>query len=55
MRQIPVDDPGTLHDADTPADFSALVDYHNSQLVRPVVSVSLNKEKPFLTKKSPCC
>ena len=48
MRQIPVDDPGTLHDADTPADFSALVDYHNSQLVRPVVSVSLNKEKPFL-------
>lgn len=48
MREIPVDDPGTLHDADTPADFSALVDYHNSQLVRPVVSVSLNKEKPFL-------
>ena len=48
MNQIPVDDPGTLHDADTPADFSALVDYHNSQLVRPVVSVSLNKEKPFL-------
>ena len=48
MREITVDDPGTLHDADTPADFSALVDYHNSQLVRPVVSVSLNKEKPFL-------
>lgn len=51
MRQIPVDDPGTLHDADTPADFSALVDYHNSQLVRPVVSVSLNKEKPFLDRR----
>ena len=48
MQEICVDDPGTLHDADTPADFSALVDYHNSQLVRPVVSVSLNKEKPFL-------
>lgn len=48
MQQIPVDDPGTLHDADTPADFSALVNYHNSQLVRPVVTVSLNKEKPFL-------
>ena len=47
MEKIPVDDPGTLHDADTPADFSALVDYHNSQLVRPVISVSLNKEKPF--------
>ena len=48
MQNVPVDDPGTLHDADTPADYSALVDYHNSQLVRPVVSVSLNKEKPFL-------
>ena len=48
MQEICVNDPGTLHDADTPADFSALVDYHNSQLVRPVVSVSLNKEKPFL-------
>ncbi|MGN1016916.1 MAG: NTP transferase domain-containing protein [Faecousia sp.] len=51
MRSVPVDDPGTLHDADTPADFSALVHYHNSQLVRPVVSVSLNKEKPFLDSK----
>ena len=51
MRQIPVNDPGTLHDADTPADFSALVDYHNSQLVRPVVSVSLNKEKPFFDER----
>ena len=26
MREICVDDPGTLHDADTPADYSALVD-----------------------------
>lgn len=48
MREIRVNDPGTLHDADTPADFSALVDYHNSQLVRPVVTVSLNKEKLFI-------
>ena len=39
VRQaVPVDDPGTLHDADTPEDFSALVSYHNSQLVRPVVT-----------------
>ena len=51
MREIPVNDPGTLHDADTPADFSALVDYRNSQLVRPVVRVSLNQEKPFLDGK----
>lgn len=51
MQKVPVNDPGTLHDADTPADYSALVDYHNSQLVRPVVSVSLNKEKSFFDDK----
>lgn len=51
LLRIDVDDPGTIHDADTPEDFSALLDYHNSQLVRPVVSVSLNKEKPFFDSK----
>ena len=51
LQRIEVDDPGTVHDADTPEDFSALVDYHNSQLIRPVVNVSLNKEKPFFDSK----
>lgn len=51
LVRIDVEDPGTIHDADTPEDFSALVNYHNSQLVRPVVSVSLNKEKPFFDSK----
>ena len=51
LKRIDVDDPGTIHDADTPEDFSQLVDYHNSQLVRPVVSVSLTKEKPFFDSK----
>ena len=51
LHRIDVDDPGTIHDADTPEDFSQLLDYHNSQLVRPVVSVSLNKEKPFFDSK----
>ena len=51
LVRIEVDDPGTIHDADTPEDFSALVDYHNSQLVRPVVNVSLNREKPFFDSK----
>lgn len=51
LARIEVDDPGTIHDADTPEDFSALVDYHNSQLVRPVVNVSLSKEKPFFDSK----
>jgi len=51
LQRINVDDPGTIHDADTPEDFSALVDYHNSQLVRPVISVSLTKEKPFFDSR----
>ena len=52
MQTVPVEDPGTLHDADTPEDFTALVDYHNSQLIRPVVSVSLNREMPFFDRKT---
>ena len=51
LIRVEVNDPGTIHDADTPEDFSALVDYHNSQLVRPVVSVSLSREKPFFDSK----
>ena len=48
---VEVDDFGTILDADTPEDFSKLLEYHNSQLVRPVVSVSLAKEKPFFDSK----
>lgn len=51
LVRIDVEDPGTIHDADTPKDFSALVEYHNSQLVRPVVSIALAKEKPFFDSK----
>ena len=51
LLRIEVEDPGTIHDADTPEDFSLLLEYHNSQLVRPVVSVSLAKEKPFFDSR----
>ena len=51
LRQIAVEDFGTIHDADTPEEFSRLLEYHNSQLVRPVINVSLNKEKPFFDSK----
>ena len=51
LLRIDVEDFGTIHDADTPEDFSALVEYHNSQLVRPVVQVSLTREKPFFDSK----
>lgn len=49
---IEVDDLGTLKDADTPEDFSALLDYHNAHLVRPEISVALAREVPFLDSKT---
>ena len=51
LIRVEVNDPGIIHDADTPEDFSQLLNYHNSQLVRPVVSVSLSREKPFFDSK----
>jgi molybdate transport repressor ModE-like protein len=51
LLRVDVEDFGTIHDADTPEDFSALVKYHNSQLVRPVVSASLAREKPFFDSR----
>lgn len=51
MALISVSDPGTLHDADTPEDYSALLELHNSQLIRPQIHVSLNREKSFFDSK----
>ena len=51
MEKVPVEDRGVLHDADTPEDYRALLHFHNQQLIRPVVSVSLAKEKPFFDDK----
>ena len=51
MEQVPVSDPGILHDADTPEDYKTLLKIHNSQLVRPLVSVSLAREKPFFDSR----
>ena len=47
MAKVPVEDPGTLHDADTPEDYRELLAYHNSQLIRPVIHVELCRENPF--------
>ena len=49
---IPVRDRGILHDADTPEDYRALLAYHNEQLARPVLSVSLAREKPFFDART---
>ena len=51
LTHIVVDDPGTLHDADTPEDCSALLQFHNTQLIRPMISVSLAREKPFFDEQ----
>ncbi len=47
VEAVYVEDEGILHDADTPDDYRSLLEYHNSQLVRPEAEVSLAKEKPF--------
>ncbi len=51
LLRLEVEDQGTIHDADTPEEYEALVEYHNSQLVRPVVSAALWKEKPFFDSR----
>ncbi|NCB52027.1 MAG: LysR family transcriptional regulator [Clostridia bacterium] len=51
MKFIEVEDCGILHDADTPDDYRSLLEYHNSQLVRPEVQISLAKERPFFDEK----
>ena len=52
MLQVEVADPGVLHDADTPAAYEALLRYHNEHLIRPELSVSLSREKPFFDEKT---
>ena len=52
MLRVPVDDPGILHDADTPADYAALLAWHNEHLMRPEISLSLCREKPFFDEKT---
>ena len=51
MKRVPVKDAGTLYDADTPEDYSRLLNYHNSQLIRPEASVNLSRETPFFDKR----
>ena len=52
MTRVPVRDRGVLHDADTPEDYRALLSYHNEQLARPVLSVSLAREKVFFDEQT---
>ena len=52
MTCVEVEDPGVLHDADTPADYAELLSYHNAHLIRPELSISLAREKPFFDEKT---
>ena len=51
IQYVSVSDKGTLHDADTPEDYRALLTYHNRQILRPVVDVQLAAEKPFFDSR----
>lgn len=51
MEPVVVKDRGILHDADTPEDYKALLRFHNQQLIRPVVSVSLAQEQVFFDER----
>ena len=52
VELVPVEDAGTLLDADTPADYRQLLERHNRQLLRPVVSVSLMREGLLLDQQA---
>lgn len=52
MTDIIVDDEGILHDADTPQDYNRLLEFHNKQLARPIVSVSIARETQFFDSKT---
>ena len=52
MELISVEDRGILHDADTPEDYRALLKFHNEQLVRPQITVSLVRELSFFDQRT---
>lgn len=52
MTEIIVDDEGILHDADTPQDYKQLLEYHNRQLARPLISVTIARETPFFDSET---
>ena len=51
MTFVEVDDPGILHDADTPEDYRELLELHNRQLGRPVLQIAVAREKKFLDSR----
>ncbi|MDO4297059.1 MAG: NTP transferase domain-containing protein [Lachnospiraceae bacterium] len=51
MTMIPVEDSGIFNDFRATGEYRMLLEQHNAKLVRPVVHVSLAREKPFFDAK----
>ena len=51
VEYVCVRDGGILHDADTPEDYRALLAFHNRQILRPVVNISLTAQNTFFDSK----
>lgn len=49
---LQVDDEGVLRDADTMGDYERLVKMHSEQLLRPIIDISIMREKKILDKTS---
>lgn len=52
IKKVSVLDEGILYDADTPDDYQNLLTYHNKQLLRMDIALSIAKETTILTSKS---
>lgn len=51
MYYLNVDDPGIVHDADTPEDYAELLRAHNQSLIRSEVHIQLAREKVFFDEQ----
>lgn len=51
MEMVPVDDPGIFNDFRYTGKYHTLLEQHNAKLVRPMLQVSLAREKPFFDAK----
>ena len=49
-ESVEVEDEGILRDADTPEDYREMVEYHNRQLFRPNIEISLIREDKIFDK-----
>ena len=52
IKMVCVQDDGILHDVDTPKQYRELLEQHNKQLFRPLINVSLMREKKLIDGKT---